>query len=318
MNDWRPVASSQAIRARAELLADIRQFFAARQVIEVETPLLSAYGVTDVHLQNLTTRFADQTLYLQTSPEYAMKRILASGVGDIYQITKAFRDDEQGRFHNPEFTLLEWYRIGLSDQQLMDEISALISNLLACPPPRRCSYQSVFIECLGVDPLADSAPAKLRQRLKQEPVVADLASTEDDFDTLLQLAMSVLIEPTLSNQFPVFVYDFPVSQAALAQTSTTDPRTAKRFELYYQGVELANGFVELTDATTQRARFNRDNEQRIAQQRELMAIDERLLAALTAGMPACAGVALGIDRLLMLQQGASSIEQVLAFPVRCA
>ena len=315
MTDWQPTASIQTLQQRATLLRAIREFFHSRDVLEVETPALSHYGVTDVHLSNLTVSGpAGQESYLQTSPEYAMKRLLAAGAGSIYQLGKVFRDDESGRYHNTEFTLLEWYRIGFSAEQLMDEIEQLLGVLLACPTARRHTYQEIFQTYLGVDPLSQNALFELRKRLVEEPVVADLAVRETDLDTLLNLAMSVLIEPQLSNDHPVFITHFPVSQAALAKVDESDSRVAERFELYYRGIELANGFVELTDAETQRQRFTADNKQRQAHGQRSMALDERFLAALEAGLPACAGVAIGVDRLMMLALNKSHIHEVLAFP----
>jgi len=318
VSTWQPTATRAALQARAILLQQIRAYFDTEQVLEVETPALSQFGVTDIHLQNLTVNSAfnsDQLLYLQTSPEYAMKRLLASGSGSIYQISKAFRDDELGRFHNPEFTLLEWYRVGFDDIALMDDVERLLQQVLDCQPARRSSYQALFIEYLGVDPLAADALRTLKSALANYPEVADLALKETDLDTLLQLAMALIIEPRCSSKQPLFVYDFPVSQAALAKVNPHDPRTAKRFELYYQGIELANGFAELTCAKTQAERFAKDNAQREQLGLAPMAMDVNFLQALEAGLPECAGVALGIDRLLMLQLNADSIADVLSFPV---
>lgn len=321
MSEWRPTATISMLEQRAQLLRQIREFFFQRKVLEVETPALSAFGVSDVHLQNLAVHSASSNLpplFLHTSPEYAMKRLLAAGCGSIYQLAKVFRDDEQGRFHNPEFTLLEWYRVGFDDAQLMDEINSLMQQLLNCPSARRVSYQQLFMDELEIDPLSLDAFANLQDVLLVYPEIADLVKQETDLDTLLQLAMATIIEPRFSQQQPVFVYDFPASQAALAKLDDTNPQVAKRFELYFKGVELANGFAELTDADIQRKRFAQDNSQR----RELglteMASDERFLAALEAGLPECAGVALGVDRLLMLKAGAAHIDEVLAFPLHRA
>lgn len=321
MSDWRPTATLSMLEQRAQLLRQIREFFFERKVLEVETPALSAFGVSDVHLQNLAVRSANSNLpplFLHTSPEYSMKRLLAAGCGSIYQLTKVFRDDEQGRFHNPEFTLLEWYRVGFDDVQLMDEINSLMQQVLDCPPARRISYQQLFIDELEIDPLSVDAFADLQDVLLVHPEIADLVKHETDLDTLLQLAMVTVIEPYFSQQQPVFVYDFPASQAALAKLDNNNPKVAKRFELYFKGVELANGFAELTDAAVQRERFEQDNRQRRKLGLTEMATDERFLAALEAGLPECAGVALGIDRLLMLQAGATHINEVLAFPLHRA
>ncbi|NMH60373.1 elongation factor P--(R)-beta-lysine ligase [Alteromonas ponticola] len=316
---WQPTASLSNIRARADLLHSVRQFFAARNVLEVETPLLSNGTVTDIHLAAFSTRFEHasdgktKTLYLQTSPEYAMKRLLCAQVGACYQIGKAFRHEAEGRWHNPEFTMLEWYRPGFNHHQLMDEMDELLQLVLATGSAERKSYQQVFLDQLQLDPLT-ATTASLQQVLTAHDidVHGDMAL---DKDTLLQLLFSYLIEPAIGQQVPCFIYGFPASQAALAKLSQHDERVADRFEVYFKGVELANGFNELSDSDEQRRRFNND----VAQRKQLdlpeVEHDERFLQALESGLPQCAGVALGIDRLLMLKVNASHIEQVISFPL---
>lgn len=316
---WPPTASLALLQQRAQLLARIRGFFADRNVLEVDTPTMASAGVTDVHLDNFITRFvgpgmADgQALYLQTSPEFHMKRLLAAGYGAIYQIAKAYRNEESGRLHNPEFTMLEWYRPGFDHHQLMDEMAALLQLVLEVGPPVRMSYQQAFMDTLGVCPLSASLDAL---RLAGLGLGADdLLAREGHRDTLLQLLFALGVEPRIGQDVPCFVYDFPASQAALACINPNDARVAERFEVYFKGIELANGFHELTDAKEQRHRFERDNQERAERGLAQRPVDEYLLAALASGLPACAGVALGVDRLVMLALDAERLEQVIAFPV---
>ncbi|MGQ4277073.1 EF-P lysine aminoacylase EpmA [Pseudidiomarina sp. E22-M8] len=316
-NAWQPSATLEVVRQRAALLAKVRAFFAARDVLEVDTPVLSHHGVSDVHLENLRTHLAGDPApyFLQTSPEYAMKRLLAAGSGSIYQLGKVFRDDEQSPRHNPEFTLLEWYRVDYSAADLMQEIAALLQFTIAAPPTQTVRYQDLFIQQLGVDPLADDAVVALRQALSKQPGLAELVTRENDRDTLLDLAMATVIEPRLDAATPTFVTEYPASQAALAQINPNDSRVAQRFELFYGGVELVNGYQELTDAAEQQQRFQRDREQRKALSKPDYPEDTRLLAALENGLPECSGVALGFDRLLMIHLNKSHISEVLPFAI---
>ncbi|WP_394176554.1 elongation factor P--(R)-beta-lysine ligase [Thalassotalea litorea] len=322
---WQPSATIETLKARADFIAQIRLFFAQRQVMEVETPALSQATVTDIHLQSFATELAanvsssshQQALYLQTSPEFSMKRLLAAGSGPIYQICKAFRNEEQGRFHNPEFTMLEWYRPGFDHRQLMTEIDELMQRLLATKPAQVMTYQQAFMETLNIDPLTSSCDG-LKQVISKHQLMADWLENETDEDTLLQFIFNSLIEPVIGQDRPCFVYHFPASQAALAKLDPEDNRVARRFELYYRNMELANGFDELTDANEQKQRFEQDNCQRQARNLATRPIDKRLLAALQQGLPDCAGVAIGIDRLLMLKLDKSHINQVLSFDLsRC-
>lgn len=316
---WMPGASLEMLKTRAEVMGDIRSFFKERDVLEVDTPLLASTGVTDPHLFNAVTTLGgaglpNRTYHLQTSPEYAMKRLLAAGSGCIYQIAKAVRDDEIGRLHNPEFALLEWYRIGFDDHALMNEVDALMQRILNCKPAKKWTYQELFLQHVGADPLTEEGMEHIRQWLIAKDV-GDWVATEPDTDTLLQLAMSHYIEPVIGQDMPVFVYNFPASQSALARLDSHDLRVARRFELYYKGIELANGFYELTDAQQQAERFASDNAKRTAMNLPEVAVDENLLAALEHGLPDCAGVALGLDRLLMLKTEASHIEEVQTFSI---
>lgn len=316
-DDWRPTASIEALRLRAGMLATIRAFFAAREVLEVETPLLASAPVTDPHLQALSCRYrgpgADEgrDLYLQTSPEFAMKRLLAAGSGPVYQICKAVRDGEAGRRHNPEFTILEWYRPGWDHHRLMDEIDALLAAILGTRPGERLSYAETFERHAGFDPHREPDRA-LRARVAALGVRSAAGLGRDD---LLDLVLTHLVEPRLGHCQPSFVSDYPASQAALARVRPGDPPLAERFEVFVEGLELANGYHELTDPAAQRQRFERDLEARRAAGLPEVPVDERLLGALEHGLPDCAGVALGLDRLLMLAAGTRDIADVLAFPI---
>ncbi|EGN75314.1 lysyl-tRNA synthetase-like protein GenX [Idiomarina sp. A28L] len=318
--EWRPTANWQAMKERAEMQQCIRAFFAKRQVLEVETPILARAGVTDVHLHNVVTRLQGpgmpepENFYLQTSPEYAMKRLLAAGSGPIFQICKVVRDDEISRRHNPEFSMLEWYRPGFDDNALMAELSSLVQEILGCEPAEYLTYQQAFVQILNIDPLQSDAKSELLGALAASGH-ANAVSNEDSLDTILQLAMSVLIEPKIGQTRPCFVSHFPASQAALARIVQEDSRVSHRFELFYRGLELANGFWELTDAQQQRGRFLADNLERERLGLLKQPIDERFLAALEHGLPDCSGVAVGLDRLLMLRLGVNDIADILTFPV---
>lgn len=319
---WRPTASPAALRARARLYADIRHFFAAAGVLEVETPLASHGGLTDPALESWRTAWTGpmgvQPLWLHTSPEFPMKRLLAAGAGPIYQICKVFRDGERGRRHHPEFTLLEWYRPGWDLESLMAEVAELVRLALGQPdrPIEILSYRDLFRDRLGLDPLRAS-PAELRARALAQGIVG-VERLELDRDGWLDLLLTHCLETGLGRSRLTFIRDYPPSQAALARIRPGPDPVAERFELYLEGMELANGFAELTDAAEQRRRFERDQARRLALRMTVPPLDEGFLAALTAGMPEAAGVALGLDRLLMAVVGADHIDQVLAFPVERA
>lgn len=292
----------------------IREFFAARDVLEVDTPLMSACTVSDPYLK----AFAVDNYFLQTSPEYAMKRLLADGCGSIYQLCKAFRCEEAGNFHNPEFTMLEWYRIGFDHMQLMAEVDQLMQLVIGCQPAKQISYQDLFMQHFGIDPhVADLDTLKRcaeGQRINMSPAAAHNLNVTD----WLQILMSHVIEPKLTGPAPWFIYEFPAPQAALSKVIQKQHLVAARFEVYMDGIELANGYYELQDANEQHRRFLADNARRVEQGLPEVAADQRLLAALAQGIPDCAGVALGIDRLLMLQQQTKSIKDVLAFAIEDA
>ncbi len=316
---WQPSAPIANLLKRAAIVAEIRRFFSDRGVLEVETPTMSQATITDIHLFPFETRFVGpgaaegMTLYMMTSPEYHMKRLLAAGSGPIYQMGRSFRNEEAGRYHNPEFTMLEWYRPRYDMYRLMNEVDDLLQQILDCNTAETVSYQQVFIRHLEVDPLS-ADKTQLREAAAKLDL-SNIADEEEDRDTLLQLLFAMGVEPHIGRDKPTFVYHFPATQASLAEISTEDHRVAERFEVYYKGVELANGFRELTDGREQRQRFEQDNRKRAARGLPQHPIDNNLLAALEHGMPECSGVALGVDRLIMIALGAESISDVLAFPV---
>ena len=319
------LASVATLRRRADLIARVRDFFRGRDVLEVETPRLCASGVVDVHLEPLRVPGSapgGEDMFLMTSPEHSHKRLLAAGSGAIFEICRAFRGGERGPRHNPEFTLLEWYRPAWNHLQLMDEVEALILHVLAGTaavaalrdgPFARVTYREAFERSLGLDPFmasdADLAAAAVAAAVDVPDGMAGA-----DRDAWLDLLLVTCVEPTLGNGSPTFLLDYPASQAALARLRPTDPPVAERFELYIDGVELANGYHELTDPGEQRSRFEAANEGRRRQGKAVLPIDERFLEALEVGLPACAGVAIGLDRVVMLATGASTIDEVIAFP----
>jgi lysyl-tRNA synthetase class 2 len=311
--NWRPAAGIESIRQRAQLLSRLRQFFAERHVLEVETPLLCHSGITDPAIEPLMVPQGDTIdapRFLQTSPEFAMKRLLCAFGEPIYQISRAFRDGEVGARHNPEFTLLEWYRPQFDHHQLMAEVAELLRYCLGERPLQKISYRDLFRQRLQVDPFTAGA-AELETIARSR---LDLGSLSGDRDLWLDLLMSHVLEPGLGQGAICLIYDYPASQAALSRiVCCDDVLVGQRFEVYVDGVELANGYCELGDAAEQRRRFERDNALRRERGQSERPLDEQLLAALAQGLPDCSGVALGVDRLLMLATGASDIRQVLAF-----
>ncbi|HET7370003.1 MAG TPA: EF-P lysine aminoacylase EpmA [Gammaproteobacteria bacterium] len=303
---WRPTAPIGNLRKRANIVATIRAFFAQRDVLEVETPLLSKAAVTDVHLDSV----AADGGYLHTSPEFAMKRLLAAGAGDIYQLCKVFRAGEAGRHHNPEFTLLEWYRVGWDYRRLMGEVAELLAQVLEIDVESEyVSYRDAFMRELDLDPFWASVDA-----LEAAASHAGLGSAGPlDRDGWLDLLAGACVYPALGRDRLCFVYDFPVSQAALARLRHDEPPVAERFEVLFNGLELGNGFSELTDADEQHQRFERDLASRRERRRNEPPVDRRFLAALEAGLPESAGVAVGIDRVVMLACRAERIGDVTAF-----
>lgn len=303
------------LRRRAELLANLRHFFFDLGVSEVDVPVLARSTVTDSNIESITTELYGDSGYLQTSPEYFMKRLLAAGSGDIYCLGKAFRNGEAGQRHNPEFTLLEWYRCGWDEHQLMEEVADLINQVYTASgqPPlavHRGSYADYFAQVLAVDP--HTAPL---EQLQQLAVTAGSESwAGESRANCLDLLFSLRVEPQLPGGL-VFVYDYPICQSALAQTATNGhgQNVSRRFEAFIDGMELANGYFELRDGAEQQQRFAQDLKARSAANKPMVEVDSHLMDALHQGLPSCAGVALGVDRLLMQLQGAGSIAEVMPF-----
>ena len=310
-DDWKPLASKQGLGARARLYAKIREFFSAQNVLEVDTPILNEHAVTDVHIDSIRMGENSFNGYLHASPEYAMKRLLAFFRRDMYQLCKVFRDNEKGKYHHPEFTMLEWYRVGWSYHELMQEVDGLVKNLLQdrvqLDTTTFITYQNIFLDYCGLDPWLAMQPDYMRV-CKQSGISL---STEISNQQCQELILDQVIVPQLQKHCLTFIYDFPGQQAALAKINRQG--IAERFELYLGDIELANGFQELTDAQEQSLRFVCDNQLRQQVGKVQIEADQQFIAALQFGLPECAGVALGVDRLLMFLLGASEIKQVLAF-----
>ncbi|NOZ21743.1 MAG: EF-P lysine aminoacylase GenX [Planctomycetes bacterium] len=326
-----PTASLENLHLRADLLKAVRRFFDKRGYLEVETPLISAEATVDPNLIPFVTEWIPpgraaergERRYLQTSPEFAMKRLLAAGATAIFQITRAFRNGEQGRLHNPEFTIVEWYRVGDTYHEQMDEAEELVRTVFAvCSadfspfqeraealtangPFARTSYQEAFQRHAGFNPLKID-PTELPQMASSHDIIAPPGLSVDDRDGWLNFLLAERVEPELGQDRPEFLYDYPASQAALARIRPGDPPVAERFELYIRGIEICNGYHELTDADELR--------RRIREEWENVPMPTRLVEAMEAGLPACSGVALGFDRLVMVAAGASSLDEVIAFP----
>lgn len=326
---WQSQASKDLLLERALLLKNVRAFFDAKGVIEVETPLLSHYSTTDPHLDSLSSHFQEEICYLNTSPEYAMKRLLAGWQQAIYQICKAFRDDELGPNHNPEFSMLEWYQPGYSMEQLMAELAELVKAICQGsrfsllnntadknPAFERLSYQQAFEKYAGFNPHQINS-VQCYQIAKEKNVEIPLGLTiEDALDDWLDWLLTQLVLPAFEKDCFTFIFDYPASQCALAKVASNEQQVpvAKRFELFFGEMELANGFHELTDAKEQLQRFEAENQSRKQAGKEPGYIDNNLIDALSSGLPDCSGVAMGLDRLLMVLVDAKDIEQVLAFP----
>ncbi|HET7267830.1 MAG TPA: EF-P lysine aminoacylase EpmA [Oleiagrimonas sp.] len=316
------VSRNEALRLRARLYTLIRNFFVERDVLEVETPILSAAGNTEPNIESFVTRFSGHVdagareRYLRTSPEYPLKRLLAEGLGDCYELGRVFRNGEAGGRHNPEFTMLEWYRVGWDHRRLIDETVELVRAAQAMigqvGSVRVATYRELFHEHLGIDPFVADIET-LRQPLSNFGIDAD-GLTRDDW---LDLLLTHHIQPHFKPGEIMVIRDYPASQCALARIRPDTPPVAERFELYLGQYELANGYHELNDATEQRARFKSDNERRREHGQVELPVDESLLAVLDA-MPDCAGVALGIERLLMCLAGTDAIADVLAYPFHSA
>lgn len=323
--NFRPSANWPRLQLRAKLLRRVRDFFDQQDFLEVETPLLSADIVVDRHLDPFTTTLAYDprrphdgcALWLQTSPEFAMKRLLAAGAPSIYQVAKAFRNGEQGPLHNPEFTIVEWYGLGDDIQMGMQRLSDLAERLLERGPAERVSYAEAFAQHVGLDPHR-ATTAELVATCLKLGVPAPASLLPEDRDGWLDCLLTTRVEPHLGQPCPTILYDYPASQAALARIRATDPAVAERFELYVDGIELANGYHELLDDGVLRQRNQAANVARQTDGKPTLPAESRLLEAMAAGLPPCTGVALGFDRVVMLAAGARTLREVLAFPIDLA
>jgi len=317
---WPPSASFEQLRLRAGVYESIREFFKQRKVLEVDTPSLSVATTPDPNIHSFETHFLgsgearQQHRYLITSPEFHMKRLLAAGSGCIYQICHVFRQAEMGSQHNPEFTMLEWYRVGMDYHSLMQEVAELVSLLLTLQlvEPEYLTYQAAFARYTGIDPLAATL-TELRQQAQKAGLTLP-AVGQDDKDLYLDYLMSTQVQPQLGKGRLTFIYEYPASQCALACIASDNNQVAERFELFLEGIELANGFHELADAEQQLQRFRSELERRAQAGMQPVTIDQHLIAALAGGFPDCSGVALGLDRLIQFMNAKKSINDVLAFP----
>ncbi len=320
-DDFRPAASWEHLRLRAGLLQKVRAFFDQRGFLEVETPILSADTVVDRHLDPVAVEIplgqGTRRYWLQTSPEFAMKRLLAAGGTALYQIARVFRAHERGPLHNPEFTMVEWYRVGDDLDAGMRLLSDLGECLFGRGPSERIAYAEAFGRYVGLDPHAASAQ-DLAAAVRREGIPFPDSLDRDDRDGWLDVLLVERIQPRLGWGRPTILYHYPASQAALAQVCPGPPPVAERFELYLHGVELANGYHELVDAAVLRSRIRQTNAQRQRDGKPPLPEESRLLLAMEAGLPTCTGCALGFDRAVMLAAGASTIDEVIAFPLEMA
>lgn len=326
MSNWQPTASLEMLKTRARLLSKLRAFFAEKNIFEVQTPILSQAGNTEPSIETFVTQQHEtpnhniQPSFLNTSPEFAMKRLVAAGYGSIYQVTPVFRQDEQGVKHNPEFTLLEWYRVDFDHHALMGEVNSFVrfiaEDLLKLERSQFYSYQDAMIKFADVDPFSANNETLKEATIKAgiDVVGMDDSNSDSVRDEWLDLLMCQVVEKNLPKNCPVFIYDYPATQAALSKIRKGSPDVAERFELYINGVELANGFHELSDADEQAERFHQEQLIRKEKGQQGIPADHHLIDALKHGLPDCAGVAIGLERLLMVLTGAKHINEVLTFP----
>ncbi len=301
------------LRDRAAMLAQARKFFHERGVLEVDCPLITAAASVDLHIDLIPTYHSSGVRYLHSSPEYGMKRLLAEGIGDIYQLAHVFRQEEASHKHNPEFMMAEWYRLGLPFEQMIEETLDFMRLFLGPLPATVISYRQAFIRYGGIDYI-NLSTADLSNYLLERGFMIYDSAVEEGKDALLNLVMGLVIEPQLGQDGLCALAYYPSSQAALAQTRQHgDEPVAERFEIYYRGYELCNGYHELVDPDEQRKRFEEANMQRVEHGKEALPIDEKLLAALEIGLPDCSGVAVGVDRLMMLRHNKAHISEVIPF-----
>ncbi len=318
---WKPACEIEHLRLRAQMLTTIRQFFDRNSVLEVETPLLCSATGTDPQLDFFSSSYhsppKDKQMFLQTSPEFAMKRLLAAGSGSIFQICKAFRNGEFGRLHNPEFSILEWYKVDFTLPQLMDEVAELITDILTAYSVlkriQKISYVELFEQVTGLNPLVFNQDSYVLYAQTHE--ISDAcALCADDHSMWLDFIFSYKVQPALEEGVLYMVYGYPAIQSSLARINTDNPAIADRFEVFINGIEIGNGFYELADVVEQEQRFDKENTFRVLNQRVKVEKDSCFLDALRAGLPDCSGIALGLDRLLMIITDTDSLNSVIAFP----
>ena len=323
-SDFLPSASIEMLRQRAEIMRRLRAFFDDRNFLEVETPLLSHDTVVDRYIDPVSipkialtnsSADSDRRLWMQTSPEFSMKRLIVAGAGAVYQIGKCFRKGEKGAKHNPEFTMLEWYRTGDDLRAGMELLAELVETILELPKTSMLSYRETFLKFAKLDPF-EASISQMKAVLEQHGVSLERSEMEDsNRDCWLNLILSEVVEQHLGIEQPVIVYDWPATQSALAIVRAEDAPVAERFEIYVDGVELANGYHELLDPDELSSRNSINNQGRVKDGNQILPEASRLLEAMRHGMPQCAGVALGVDRLVMLATGAHTIDEVIAFPI---
>lgn len=315
---WQPTSSIHNIKERAKFINKIRSFFANKNITEVFTPILAPSTTPDAYIESFTTQYTGYSnnngkLYLQTSPEFAMKRLLAANIGDIWQLFTSFRNGEAGKKHNPEFTMLEWYRVGIDHFTLMQEVDEFMQYMLGTSPANKTTYKELFKKYININPHSISYN-ELKSIILDKEILTDFENLAKD--DLLDILFTNLIEPNIAIDKPLAVYNFCESQAALSKiVSEHGERVAQRFEFYYKGFELANGYNELTDADEQERRFTAENNLRIENSKQPVDIDYKLIEALKSGMPECAGVAIGIDRLFMLALESENIADAISFTI---
>ncbi|ALD15502.1 lysyl-tRNA synthetase [Buchnera aphidicola (Aphis glycines)] len=316
---WKPSASIKNLIKRAEIINDIRLFFLEKKILEVETPILSQSTVTDINLTPFETNyfFSENTsnklkLWLITSPEYHMKRLLAAKSGPIYQICHSFRNQEYGTHHNPEFTMLEWYQISCSMETFIKQIDLFLQKILKSKKSKKISYQEVFIKYLNIDPFSTNVSEL--HKISKKFNLQYLTELEKNLHILIEMLFTLVIEPLLAKEDqPIFIYHFPIEQASLAAQNYKDNRIAERFEIFFKGIEIGNGFYELTDYLEHKKRLINDNKNRQKMNLPIRKIDNNFLSAIKHGLPLCSGVAIGIDRLIMIALNKKSINEVISF-----
>ncbi|MFH1759828.1 MAG: EF-P lysine aminoacylase EpmA [bacterium] len=305
-----PQTLLQIIKLRARLLEKIRAFFLSRNIFETKTPILGNYSNIDPNIEPISVMLGNKKMFLHTSPEPAMKKLLCRGSGSIFQICEVFRNDERGKLHNPEFTMVEWYCIGMDHHDLMAQVNDLADMVLHCGTVRKMKYACAFEEHAGINPLRASC-SEIYARIIKLGLNPDQAIDRTNIDQCLEFLFSAKVSPNLGMEQPVFMYDYPASQCGLAKLNIDNPCTARRFELFIKGIEICNGYHELTDSEEYMRRFEKINRERMASGKPHLPVDMELINLIGQGLPDCAGVALGFDRLVMLAAGAESLDQVM-------